>query len=65
MKALGGEDGLGWVCGWDSDQEKRTCEFLFLISCMYLLIYVRMTYTFGGVCCLVEALLAVKFSHNG
>lgn len=49
MKALGGEDGLGWVCGWDSDQEKRTCEFLFLISCMYLLIYVRMTYTFGGV----------------
>lgn len=65
MKTLGAEDGLGWDCGWDSGGERMTCELLSLISYIYLLIYVRMTYTFAGVSCLVEALLVVKFSHSG
>lgn len=66
MKALGAEDGLRWVCGWDSGSlGKRTCELLFPISFMYLLIYVRMTYTFAGISCLMEALLVVKFSYSG
>lgn len=57
MKALGTEDGLRCVCGCDSGQGKRTCELLFLSSCMYLLIYVRMTCTFAGISCLVEGSL--------
>lgn len=61
MKALGAEDGLVWVCGW----EERTCELLFLISCMYLPIYARMTYTFARIGCFVEAFLVVKFSRRG
>lgn len=46
MKALGAVDGLGW--------EKRTCELLFLIPCMCLLICVRMTYTSAGTTCYSE-----------
>lgn len=57
MRAPGAEDGLGCVCGWDSGQEKKTCELLFIISCMHLLIYVRMSYTFAGISCgLTQAL---------
>lgn len=65
MKALGAGDGLGWVCGWDSGWEMRTCELLFPISCTYLC-----KDDFAGISCLValmvvKALLVGKCSHRG